>query len=136
MRNCNGNPAVDYNVDAAMYFFFFLLFLDKRKLKCPVNFFACPSGRCIPMSWTCDKENDCENGADETHCGQSAATPFLARPLLKRPCPCTLIFPFKVKLEDESSLCVVLCRQILHIQSVRVRQPPLHLHPLGVRRCR
>lgn len=45
---------------------------DKRKLKCPVNFFACPSGRCIPMSWTCDKENDCENGADETHCGQSA----------------------------------------------------------------
>uniref|UniRef100_A0AAZ3NRC3 EGF-like domain-containing protein n=1 Tax=Oncorhynchus tshawytscha TaxID=74940 RepID=A0AAZ3NRC3_ONCTS len=41
---------------------------DKKKLKCPVNFFACPSGRCIPMSWTCDKENDCENGADETHC--------------------------------------------------------------------
>lgn len=37
-----------------------------------MNFFACPSGRCIPMSWTCDKENDCENGADETHCGQSA----------------------------------------------------------------
>lgn len=48
-------------------------FADKRKLKCPVNFFACPSGRCIPMSWTCDKENDCENGADETHCGQSAS---------------------------------------------------------------
>uniref|UniRef100_A0A8D3BMI9 Low density lipoprotein receptor-related protein 1Ab n=1 Tax=Scophthalmus maximus TaxID=52904 RepID=A0A8D3BMI9_SCOMX len=45
---------------------------DKRKPKCPVNFFACPSGRCIPMSWTCDKENDCENGADETHCGQSS----------------------------------------------------------------
>lgn len=53
--------------------YIFLFFLDKRKLKCPVNFFACPSGRCIPMSWTCDKENDCENGADETHCGQSAA---------------------------------------------------------------
>uniref|UniRef100_A0A3Q2NMI4 LDL receptor related protein 1 n=1 Tax=Fundulus heteroclitus TaxID=8078 RepID=A0A3Q2NMI4_FUNHE len=47
-------------------------FSDERncpgRLKCPVNFFACPSGRCIPMSWTCDKENDCENGADETHC--------------------------------------------------------------------
>ncbi|MGH0138785.1 UNVERIFIED_CONTAM: hypothetical protein FKN15_000914 [Acipenser sinensis] len=42
--------------------------LDKKKLKCPLNFFACPSGRCIPMSWTCDKENDCENGADESHC--------------------------------------------------------------------
>lgn len=44
-------------------------FVEKRKLRCPVNFFACPSGRCIPMSWTCDKENDCENGTDETHCG-------------------------------------------------------------------
>ncbi len=53
---------------------FFLFLTDKRKLKCPVNFFACPSGRCIPMSWTCDKENDCENGADETHCGQSPNT--------------------------------------------------------------
>ncbi|XP_035237468.1 low-density lipoprotein receptor-related protein 1-like isoform X1 [Anguilla anguilla] len=41
---------------------------EKKKTKCPVNFFACPSGRCIPMSWTCDKENDCEDGADETHC--------------------------------------------------------------------
>ncbi|KPP78525.1 low-density lipoprotein receptor-related protein 1-like [Scleropages formosus] len=41
---------------------------DKKKTKCPVNFFACPSGRCIPMSWTCDKEDDCENGADETNC--------------------------------------------------------------------
>lgn len=24
------------------------------------------------MSWTCDKENDCENGADEAHCGEDA----------------------------------------------------------------
>ncbi len=55
-----------------LHCFFFCCLADKRKLKCPVNFFACPSGRCIPMSWTCDKENDCENGADETHCGQSA----------------------------------------------------------------
>uniref|UniRef100_A0A3B3RZD4 LDL receptor related protein 1 n=1 Tax=Paramormyrops kingsleyae TaxID=1676925 RepID=A0A3B3RZD4_9TELE len=44
---------------------------DKRKSKCPVNFFACPSGRCIPMSWTCDKEYDCENGADEAQCGKA-----------------------------------------------------------------
>uniref|UniRef100_A0A8D0ALX9 LDL receptor related protein 1 n=1 Tax=Sander lucioperca TaxID=283035 RepID=A0A8D0ALX9_SANLU len=54
-----------------LYIMFSCCLADKRKLKCPVNFFACPSGRCIPMSWTCDKENDCENGADETHCGQS-----------------------------------------------------------------
>lgn len=62
--------------------FFSFCLADKRKLKCPVNFFACPSGRCIPMSWTCDKENDCENGADETHCGQSA-TNLSSNTLLK-----------------------------------------------------
>lgn len=57
-----------------LHYVFLFSLADKRKLKCPVNFFACPSGRCIPMSWTCDKENDCENGADETHCGQSSNT--------------------------------------------------------------
>uniref|UniRef100_A0A663N6E5 Prolow-density lipoprotein receptor-related protein 1 n=1 Tax=Athene cunicularia TaxID=194338 RepID=A0A663N6E5_ATHCN len=41
-----------------------------RKPKCPANYFACPSGRCIPMTWTCDKEDDCENGEDETHCNK------------------------------------------------------------------
>uniref|UniRef100_A0A3Q3XIF9 EGF-like domain-containing protein n=1 Tax=Mola mola TaxID=94237 RepID=A0A3Q3XIF9_MOLML len=47
------------------------------KAKCPTPFFACPSGRCIPMSWTCDKENDCENGADEAHCDKfCSATQF------------------------------------------------------------
>uniref|UniRef100_A0A671QVX5 Low density lipoprotein receptor-related protein 1Ab n=1 Tax=Sinocyclocheilus anshuiensis TaxID=1608454 RepID=A0A671QVX5_9TELE len=47
---------------------------EKMKHNCPVNFFACPSGRCIPMSWTCDKENDCENGADESHCDKLCAS--------------------------------------------------------------
>uniref|UniRef100_A0A9J8BFY3 Low density lipoprotein receptor-related protein 1Ab n=1 Tax=Cyprinus carpio carpio TaxID=630221 RepID=A0A9J8BFY3_CYPCA len=47
---------------------------EKMKHNCPVNFFACPSGRCIPMSWTCDKENDCENGADESHCDKVCAS--------------------------------------------------------------
>lgn len=111
-------------------FFFFLflisLFADKRKLKCPVNFFACPSGRCIPMSWTCDKENDCENGADETHCGQWKHT------LCFSPS-----FSFRVEnltssLARLNSLWLCFCRQILHVQPVRVRQPPLHLLPLGV----
>ncbi|KAG7252793.1 hypothetical protein CRUP_036554, partial [Coryphaenoides rupestris] len=31
---------------------------DSRKAKCSAPYFFCPSGRCIPMSWTCDKEND------------------------------------------------------------------------------
>lgn len=41
-----------------------------KRPRCPLNYFACPSGRCIPMSWTCDKEDDCENGEDETHCNK------------------------------------------------------------------
>lgn len=41
-----------------------------KRPRCPLNYFACPSGRCIPMSWTCDKEDDCEHGEDETHCSK------------------------------------------------------------------
>lgn len=41
-----------------------------KRPRCPLNYFACPSGRCIPMSWTCDKEDDCEHGEDETHCSE------------------------------------------------------------------
>nr|XP_019597875.1 PREDICTED: prolow-density lipoprotein receptor-related protein 1 isoform X3 [Rhinolophus sinicus] len=41
-----------------------------KRPRCPLNYFACPSGRCIPMSWTCDKEDDCEHGEDETHCNK------------------------------------------------------------------
>uniref|UniRef100_A0A3B3DWZ7 EGF-like domain-containing protein n=1 Tax=Oryzias melastigma TaxID=30732 RepID=A0A3B3DWZ7_ORYME len=46
------------------------------RTKCPTPFFSCPSGRCIPMSWTCDKENDCENGEDEAHCGKKDTSQF------------------------------------------------------------
>lgn len=54
------------------------LFTGRKKMNCNTTYFACPSGRCIPLSWTCDKENDCENGADEAHCGTSScsATPM------------------------------------------------------------
>ncbi|XP_058529110.1 prolow-density lipoprotein receptor-related protein 1 isoform X2 [Ochotona princeps] len=41
-----------------------------KRPRCPLNYFACPSGRCIPMSWTCDKEDDCEHGEDEAHCNK------------------------------------------------------------------
>lgn len=47
-----------------------LLFPGVKRPRCPLNYFACPSGRCIPMSWTCDKEDDCEHGEDETHCSE------------------------------------------------------------------
>lgn len=55
------------------------------KTTCPTPFFACPSGRCIPMSWTCDKENDCENGADEAHCGESLSSSGSLLSICSRP---------------------------------------------------
>lgn len=36
---------------------------------CSSNFFSCKSGKCIPMSWHCDGNNDCQDGSDEYECG-------------------------------------------------------------------
>lgn len=105
------------------------------------------------MSWTCDKENDCENGADETHCGQSSA----------KLSSNTLIFILKThksyQKEKKARLfffglptadgktqlncnndCKMLptlsCRQVLYIHPVWMREPSLHFQPLGVWRLR
>ena len=31
--------------------------------------FTCPSGGCIPISFTCNGVDDCVDGADEIECG-------------------------------------------------------------------
>ena len=35
---------------------------------CPDDWFKCSNDRCIPVSLTCDYQNDCGNGDDEM-CG-------------------------------------------------------------------
>lgn len=85
------------------------------KTKCPTPFFACPSGRCIPMSWTCDKENDCENGADEAHCGKFVYAVQDNRPLL-----CFNVFALHFTRSHFSF------RQVLLSHPVWVWEPPLH----------
>ena len=37
---------------------------------CPRMRVACPDGRCILRTWLCDGYADCQNGTDESNCGE------------------------------------------------------------------
>ena len=37
--------------------------------ECPNDLVRCDSNKCIPESWKCDKEVDCDDGKDEENCG-------------------------------------------------------------------
>ena len=32
---------------------------------CDIESFNCRNGRCVPMSWMCDGDNDCADNSDE-----------------------------------------------------------------------
>lgn len=40
--------------------------------KCRYGEISCGprSSQCFPVTWHCDGENDCDNGADEENCGK------------------------------------------------------------------
>jgi integrin beta 2 len=43
-----------------------ILLLSETRV-CPNTDFHCnTTGRCIPLSWTCDGEDDCSDGSDES----------------------------------------------------------------------
>lgn len=62
-------------VVASFYIFNFSFFLFRTGEVCASHQFECASGRCIPFSWSCDGENDCDDSSDENeHChGKFAA---------------------------------------------------------------
>ncbi|XP_049767503.1 low-density lipoprotein receptor-like isoform X2 [Schistocerca cancellata] len=36
----------------------------------PYEGIPCDQENCVPLTWVCDGERDCDSGADEAHCGQ------------------------------------------------------------------
>nr|XP_025956291.1 very low-density lipoprotein receptor [Dromaius novaehollandiae] len=42
--------------------------LSGARAKCEESQFACSNGRCIPLLWKCDGDEDCSDGSDETTC--------------------------------------------------------------------
>jgi len=43
---------------------------EKPEVTCPGTDFRCQDSLCIPVSWTCDDEEDCRHGDDEKLCGK------------------------------------------------------------------
>ncbi|XP_035107420.1 low-density lipoprotein receptor-related protein 8 isoform X16 [Callithrix jacchus] len=50
---------------------------DRAKQVCPAEKLSCgpTSHKCVPASWRCDGEKDCEGGADEAGCAASVCAP-------------------------------------------------------------
>lgn len=40
----------------------------KKAQTCSSNEFKCDDGRCLPLRWRCDLEQDCDSGEDEKGC--------------------------------------------------------------------
>lgn len=50
-------------------------FVPSVKNECSSYFFKCGNDHCIPLSWQCDDENDCNDNSDEVNCETKTCSP-------------------------------------------------------------
>ena len=48
------------------------MIFTEEKARCTNDHYRCDiDGTCIPSSWLCDDQNDCEDGSDEIGCSKN-----------------------------------------------------------------
>lgn len=61
--------------------------LSTAKQVCPAEKLSCgpSSHKCVPASWRCDGEKDCESGADEAGCATCESRVWSPRVMVRQP---------------------------------------------------
>jgi len=63
-----------FRVSSLIIFAVVLIIYISKVQGCGSRQFTCDNGACIPISWQCDDENDCEDGSDEKDCSIKSCT--------------------------------------------------------------
>ena len=85
-----------------------IIILSFSAFSCGQGYYACPNKNCIPDTWLCDGDFDCDDGSDEltTNC-LSVTNPTYVLP--------TLIYPTVVTLSHQNSCkCCNILKTLLH----------------------
>lgn len=64
-------PLVDYTMECM------IILATRGEKTCLVDEFNCTQGGCIPKSWKCDGQPDCEDGSDEPDTCRECSVSFI-----------------------------------------------------------